>query len=129
MLGRLGILEKGHMISQFLKIPHLHGQICSKKDLSVNYWNQSIRIAYCFSPNSMIVLKKILKFGIGNQMGDLSFLLMSCETSRRIFNFSDVYFSHLKMGTVYHAATEDYEHQIISSTQNYSLASKVLLKM
>lgn len=82
MLGRLGILEKGHMISQFLKTLH-HGQICTKKDPSVNYWTQSIGIADYFSPNSIIVLKKIPKFGMGNQMEDLSFSLMSCETTER----------------------------------------------
>lgn len=49
------------MISQFLKTLHC-GQLGSEKDPSVNYWNQSIRVAYYFSPNSMIVLKKIPKW-------------------------------------------------------------------
>lgn len=44
---------------------------------------------------------------MGNQMEDLSFSLMSCETYRKIFNLPEVYFSHLKMGTICHATTKD----------------------
>ena len=45
-----------------------------KNGLSINYWNQSIRIAYYLFLNSIIVLKTNPKIGMGSQIEDLPLL-------------------------------------------------------